>query len=61
MNDLIDFDVIDEYGPQTYRGTYDFSRDEIAREEVTDAGGNIVIEANVATGDAEAEYVADGN
>ena len=59
MNDLIDFDVIDENGPQTYRGTYDVSHDEIARDEVAN-GGNVVIEANVSMGDAAGEYVADG-
>ena len=59
MNDIIEFDVIDEHGPQTYRGTYDLSASELNREEVA-ASGQVKIEANVRKGDAEAEYVADG-
>ena len=60
MNDLIEFDVIDEHGPQTYRGTYDVPSDEMARVEVTESGGSMKIEATVSTGDTEGEYVADG-
>ena len=59
MNDLIDFDDIDENGPQTYRGTYDVSADEVARDEVA-ASGSARLEATVSQGDAEGEYVADG-
>jgi len=59
MSDIIEFDVIDEHGPQTYRGTYDFSPAELHREEVT-AAGSIQIEATVEKGDSEGEYVADG-
>jgi uncharacterized metal-binding protein YceD (DUF177 family) len=59
MNDLIDFDVIDEHGPQTYRGTYDVSAEEMARVEVANPG-SIRIEATVSEGDADGEYLADG-
>jgi len=59
MNDLIDFDVIDEHGPQTYRGTYDVPADEIARVEVANSG-SITIEATVAQEHNAGEYVADG-
>jgi uncharacterized protein len=59
MNDIIDFDVIDEHGPQTYRGTYDLAASELKREEVADSA-QIRIEATVDNGDAAAEYVADG-
>jgi uncharacterized metal-binding protein YceD (DUF177 family) len=59
MNDIIEFDVIDEHGPQTYRGTYDLSHAELKRAEVT-AAGSVQIEANVQTGDVAGEYVADG-
>ena len=59
MNDLIDFDVIDEHGPQTYRGTYEVSADEIARIEVA-SSGSITIEATVGQGHDAGEYVADG-
>jgi uncharacterized protein len=59
MNDLIDFDFIDEHGPQTYRGTYDVPASEIARVEVAD-GGSSTIEATVSQGDLPGEYIADG-
>jgi len=59
MNDLIDFDVIDEHGPQTYRGTYDVSSEELSRDEIV-ASGSARIEATVSNGDAPGEYVADG-
>ncbi len=59
MNDLIDFDVIDEHGPQTYRGTYDVSASELERIEVANFG-SVTIEANVDKGDAPDEYVAEG-
>jgi uncharacterized metal-binding protein YceD (DUF177 family) len=59
MNDVIDFNAIDEDGPQSYRGVYDFPATELGREEVAD-GGQVTIEANVAQGDLEGEYVADG-
>jgi uncharacterized protein len=55
----IEFDVIDEHGPQTYRGTYDIAASELNREELKGAS-SITIEAVVRKGDAEAEYVADG-
>ena len=59
MNDTIDFDVIDEQGPQTYRGTYDLSSAELLREEVQ-GSGTVKVETTVRTGDIEAEYIADG-
>lgn len=59
MNDLIDFDVIDEHGPQTYRGTYDVPANELERVELESLGG-AKIEVNVDQGDHPGEYVADG-
>src|SRR6185436_4238425 len=59
MNDLIDFDVIDEHGPQTYRGTYDVSANELERVELESLGG-AKIEVTVDKGDQPGEYVADG-
>ena len=59
MNDVIDFDTIDEHGPQSYRGTYDVPADELHREEVA-GGGEVTIAANVQPGDGAGEYVADG-
>jgi len=59
MNDLIDFDDIDEHGPQTYRGTYDVPANELERVELESIGG-ARIETTVQKGDAPGEYVADG-
>lgn len=59
MNDLIEFDVIDEHGPQTYRGTYDVSANELERVELESLGG-ASIETTVQNGDTPGEYVADG-
>jgi uncharacterized protein len=59
MNDIIDFDDIDEHGPQTYRGTFGVPASELERDEVASLG-DVAIEANVQKGDVEDEYVADG-
>ena len=59
MNDLIEFDVIDEHGPQTYRGKYDVSASELERDELANTG-SVTIETTVDMGDAPGEYVADG-
>lgn len=59
MNDIIEFDVIDEHGPQTYRGSYEIAATELARPELT-GNGNATIEANVQKGDMSGEYIADG-
>ncbi|HET7437646.1 MAG TPA: DUF177 domain-containing protein [Thermoanaerobaculia bacterium] len=59
MNDIIDFDVIDEHGPQTYRGTYPVSVAEIARVEVA-GEAQVMLEATVSQGHTEGEYLADG-
>ena len=59
MNDIIEFDVIDEHGPQTYRGSYTVSPDEVDRDEVT-GPAQVTMEATVSKGDVPAEYIADG-
>src|SRR6185436_13334997 len=59
MNDLIDFDVIDENGPQTYRGTFDVSANELERVELESIGG-ARIETTVQKDEAAGDYVADG-
>ena len=59
MQDIIEFDVIDEHGPQTYRGSYTVPADEVDRLEV-EAPAHVSIEATVAQGDVEGEYVANG-
>jgi uncharacterized metal-binding protein YceD (DUF177 family) len=60
QNDIIEFDVIDEHGPQTYRGSYELTPAELKREEVQGTAGSIRIETTVRSGDAAEEYVADG-
>lgn len=55
----IDFDVIDDRGPQEYCGSWDVSRAELARDEVADVG-TVKIETTVDRGLAEGDYVADG-
>lgn len=59
MDKVIDFNVIDEHGPQAYRATFDVSAADLAREEVLNAG-TATIEATVDRGDSPGEYVADG-
>jgi uncharacterized protein len=58
-HDVIDFDTIDEYGPQEYRGGWEVSVSEIDRDEVAQ-GGRVTIEATVSKGDAPEEYEAAG-
>ena len=59
MNDNIEFDTIDELGPQSYHATFDVSATELDRVEVASAG-TAEIQVSVDEGDAEGEYVADG-
>ena len=60
MKEVIDFNVIDEHGPQTYRGQFDLDARDLARPEVASVGG-ATIEATVSPGDLSGEYVAEGN
>jgi uncharacterized protein len=59
MRDIISFDEIDELGPQTYRGEYSFSAQDLDRVEI---GGMVPveIEARGEQGGLPAEYVVDG-
>jgi DUF177 domain-containing protein len=59
MSKVIDFETIDELGPQTYRGAFDFSAADIDREEVTNVS-NASIDVTVREGDLEDEYLAEG-
>jgi uncharacterized protein len=59
MSDIIRFDVIDEHGPQTVRGTYPFTPAEVDRDEVAEMRP-AEVEASVEAGDARAEYIVDG-
>ncbi len=59
MNDVIEFETIDERGPQSYRATFEMNAEELGREEVVGLG-TVAIDANVQAGDLEDEYVAEG-
>ena len=59
MNDFIDFNAIDELGPQTYHARFDVSATDLERPEVASAG-TAILDADVRAGDGEGEYVADG-
>lgn len=59
MSDFIDFDTIDDYGPQTYHGTYEVNAADLDRDEVANVG-TVKIDAKADRGDLDAEYVADG-
>jgi uncharacterized metal-binding protein YceD (DUF177 family) len=59
MNDVIDFNSIDEYGPQTYNRTYEVAVDDLERDELANVG-SVTIAGTARQGDLEAEYIADG-
>ena len=58
--DIINFDEVDEYGPQEYRGTFALDLSELEREEVSNLGA-VEAEARVEAGNFAGEYVADGS
>jgi uncharacterized protein len=61
MEPIIDFDKVDEHGPQTFRGTLEIDLSELDRDEVEKLG-KVEIETTVRKGEGgEAEYLADGN
>jgi uncharacterized protein len=60
MNDVIDFDHIDEHGLQEYHGTFQVPKDELAREEVA-GDGTVIAHVKADVGDVEGEYLADGS
>jgi uncharacterized protein len=57
--DTIDFDKIDEHGPQTYSGTFEVPNEDLLRADVAGVG-NVAIEVTVDKGDIPGEYVANG-
>ena len=59
MNDLIDFKLIDEKGPQTLSGTFEIPASELDRDEIADLGP-VSIEVRVVSADAAGEYAAEG-
>jgi uncharacterized protein len=58
-NDVIDFDTIDDRGPQTYRGTYAVAVDELDRDELASVG-SVTIDVTATQGHLEQEYITDG-
>ena len=59
MSDVINFDDIDEHGPQTYEGHFDVPLSDIDRDEVA-GNGSIDISTRVEQGSSAGEYIADG-
>lgn len=59
MADIIDFNIIDEHGAQTYRGSWEFSVAELDRDEVADPG-QVTIEAEADKTETRGEYEMDG-
>ncbi|HEX7155361.1 MAG TPA: DUF177 domain-containing protein [Thermoanaerobaculia bacterium] len=57
--DIIDFNVIDEHGPQSYTGSYEVDASELARPEFSGTAA-AKIEATADRGDLPGEYVIDG-
>lgn len=60
MEPIIDFDRVDELGPQTFKGTVDLKAEELEREEI-ECLGDVAMDVTVRKGDAGGgEYVAEG-
>ena len=59
MNEFINFDTIDEHGPQSYEATFPVSAADLDRDEVANFG-DVSIRVKADKGDLEGEYVADG-
>lgn len=56
----INFNDIEELGPQSYSAEFDITADDLDRDELT-GSASVKIEATVRPGGAEGEYDADGN
>lgn len=59
MSDILNFDDIDENGPQTYKGHYEVPAAELDRDEVA-SNASVGIEARAEKGSLPGEYVVDG-
>jgi uncharacterized protein len=57
--DFIDFDEIDKHGPQTAARTYDFTPQELSRDELAGVGP-VSIEVTAKKGELAGEYLVDG-
>ena len=60
MSDVINFDEIDEHGPQTYSGRFEIPASELDRDEVS-GDTTIEIEARVEPAGTPGDYAADGS
>lgn len=60
MNDIISFDKVDKYGPQSYSGRYSVASDELDRSEIAETA-DITIEAKAEKGNLPGEYIVDGS
>lgn len=58
--EIIDFDVIDEHGPQDYAASWHVPASDLERDEVADVG-TVTIEARADKGLVEGDYTADGS
>jgi len=56
----IDFDEIEEHGPQTYRGAFQIPASELNREDEVAGTALVEIEATVDKGNAPREFIANG-
>jgi uncharacterized protein len=59
MNDVIDFDEIDEHGPQDYQGRFELPVSEVDRDEIAGTAA-IEMDARVDQGNSTGEYILDG-
>lgn len=60
MRNTIDFDEIDENGPQEYAAAFEVAVSELGRDELA-AVGPVALEAQASQGDGEAEYFIEGS
>lgn len=59
-NDFIQFDVVDEHGPQTYRGTYEIAASEFESAEEISGPARVTIDVRADKGNSEGEYELQG-
>ena len=60
MRNAIEFDEIDEHGPQEYHGTFEIPLSDLDRDELS-AIGPVSIEARAEQGGADGDYLIDGS
>lgn len=60
QNPIIDFDVIDKDGPQSYSGTFAFTKDDLEGDDL-ETVGPVEIEVRADKGDLPGEYIVEGS